>query len=327
VLLRASLAVGLALAGAVCLGQSEEQSAPNGASGRRIVTTSWKVGMEVTADGGAFHRIVGTTTVPMDWREQRVRVVNEDRSPGVSISFQTIEDVARQMVVKIPSLGDGQQARAIVTLEIKRLLEEAPAETEGFRLPNAKRADRKLASFLGPSPFIECTSPQILELAAKVGADKEKAWEKVEAIYDWVRANVKFVDNRGGQIKGVLETLRDGTGDCDEMSSLFIALCRAKAIPARTVRVPGHVYPEFCLLDESGKGRWFPCQAAGTRAFGFMPDPRPVVQKGDKFLVPDPEAGGKKKKTVRYLPDTLIGLPGGGGGKLRLRLVCEQVEP
>lgn len=321
------LAVGFALAAAVCLGQSDEEAVPDGASGRRIVTTSWKVGMEVTADGGAFHRIVGTTTVPMDWREQRVRVVKEDRPPGVSISYQTIDDVARQMVVKIPSLADGQQARAIVTLEIKRLLEKPPAEAERFRLPNAKRADRKMASFLGPSPFIECTSPQIVELAAKVGADQEKAWEKVEAIYDWVRANVKFVDNRGGQIKGVLETLRDGTGDCDEMSSLFIALCRAKAIPARTVRVPGHVYPEFYLLDESGKGRWFPCQAAGARAFGFMPDPRPVLQKGDKLLVPDPEAGGRKKTTVRYLPDTLVGLPGGGGGKLRLKPVCEQVEP
>ena len=38
--------------------------------------------------------------------------------------------------------------------------------------------------------------------------------------------------------------------------------------PARTVRVPGHVYPEFYLLDEDGKGRWFPCQVSGTRDFG-----------------------------------------------------------
>ena len=65
------------------------------------------------------------------------------------------------------------------------------------------------------------------------------------------------------------------------MSSLFVAICRADGIPARLVRVPGHCYPEFYLLDRDGKGRWFPCQAAGTRAFGGMPDPRPILQKGD----------------------------------------------
>jgi hypothetical protein len=125
-------------------------------------------------------------------------------------------------------------------------------------------------------------------------------------------------------LKGALAALRDGTGDCDELSSLFIALCRANDIPARTVRVPGHCYPEFYLLDAQGKGRWYPCQAAGTRAFGGMPDPRPILQKGDN--VPGIDPSTKKRVRYRFLPENLIGLPAGPGGNLKLQLVCEPVK-
>ena len=52
------------------------------------------------------------------------------------------------------------------------------------------------------------------------------------------------------------------------------------------VWVPGHCYPEFYLEDAEGRGHWIPCQAAGTRAFGSMPEHRPILQKGDNFRVP-----------------------------------------
>jgi hypothetical protein len=197
------------------------------------------------------------------------------------------------MNVTIPGLRDGEEAKAIVTFEIRRSLQAAPDETGGFVRPNARRLDSKQAGYLRPSPYIESTDAAIVEAAKTIGADKETAWAQVEAIYDWVREKVTFKDNRGGTVKGAVDTLRDGVGDCDERTSLFIALCRAKGIPARTVRVPGHCYPEFCLLDPNGAGRWFPCQAAGTRAFGAMPDPRPILQKGDNVASLDPRTRGR----------------------------------
>lgn len=289
------------------------------------MTQKWRIGMVVTADGGGFRGIKGTVAVPMDWPpEQRVRVVERDLSPEVAVRYDTIKEVARQMIVSIPGLKAGEEAKAIVTFEVRRSLQAAPDDTGAFKLPNAKRSDTKLATYLRPSPYIESSAAEIIEAAKTVGADQENAWAQVEAIYDWVREKVKFEDNRGGTVKGAVDTLREGTGDCDEMTSLFIALCRAKGIPARTVRVPGHCYPEFCLLDPNGANRWFPCQAAGTRAFGAMPDPRPVLQKGDNVPSFDPQT--KKKTQVRFLPETLVGLPTGGGGRLRWKLVCEPVN-
>ncbi len=290
----------------------------------RVAVQRWRVGMVITAEGGGFKRIVGATTVPMDWPEQRVRIVGQDLSPGVTVSYQVIEGAARQMVIRVPSLQAGREARAIVTFEIKRLLPVPPEETGGIEAPHPKRLDRKFLVYLAPSPYIESESPAIKAAAREATAGKEQAWDRVEAIYDWVREKIQYKDNRGGKVRSAVEALADGVGDCDEMTSLFVAMCRSAEVPARTVRVPGHCYPEFYLLDKEGQGRWFPCQATGSRAFGGMPDPRPILQKGDNVAAIDPAT--KKKVKHRFLPETLMGFPTGGGGSLSPRLVCEQVD-
>ena len=123
---------------------------------------------------------------------------------------------------------------------------------------------------------------------------------------------------QAGPIKGALAGLKDGTGDCEELTSLFIALCRAADIPARTVWVQGHCYPEFYLEDEKGDGHWFPCQAAGSREFGGIVETRPILQKGDNFK---PHPGQKKHQ--RYLAEYLTGTPVGNAGKPTIRAVRE----
>ncbi len=112
--------------------------------------------------------------------------------------------------------------------------------------------------------------------------------------------------------------LNDKTGDCEELTSLFIALCRASKIPARTVWVPEHCYPEFYLVDDDGKGHWFPCQAAGTRCFGGIPELRPILQKGDNFK--DPE---RPRERQRYVSEFLKG--SGGAGKPTVKFIRQVV--
>ena len=294
------LSLGLTVSAA---GQFQEAD-PKGPQLGETVVQKWRIGVIVTAGAGACRGIVATTSVPTDWPEQQVRILDEELSPGVRVTYRMIDGAVKEMTAKIPSLAAGQQAKAIVTFEVKRSWQLPPKDTDLYVLPNARRLDRKLRAFLVPSPYIESAEPRIKALASQVGADEEKAWSRVEAIYDWVRENIQFQDNRGGRVKGTPETLRDGTGDCDEMTSLFIAICRAASIPARTVRVPGHCYPEFYLEDDEGRGHWFPCQAAGTRAFGEMPEHRPVLQKGDNLRLRDPQT--KRMTRYRFLPDNLI---------------------
>jgi hypothetical protein len=230
------------------------------------------------------------------------------------VGYKIIDGTAKQMIVRIPNLPSGEEAKAVVTFEVTRREILPPKETDGYVLPDVKKLDRKVRVSLNPSPKIESRNRKIRDLARDIPAEKEKAWEKVEAIYDWVREHVEY---KNGPLKGALAALNDGTGDCEELSSLFIAICRAAKIPARTVWVEGHCYPEFYLEDAEGKGRWFPCQAAGSRSFGGINDLRPILQKGDNM-----RPAYKPRDRQRYLAHHLTGT----GGKPRVTWVRKEVS-
>ncbi|MEX0936978.1 MAG: transglutaminase-like domain-containing protein [Pirellulales bacterium] len=274
----------------------------------------YRIGVEVTAESGACRGLYATLPVPQDWPEQTVRVVEEDITPQVRrVQYRVLDGAVKQMIVEIPLLRSGQEARAAITLEITRREVLPPAETSQLRIPES--LDREMNIYLGPSPYIESRDSRIRRLAREVAATKDDAWGQVEAIYDYVRENVKYTN---GPLKGARRALRDGEGDCEELSSLFIAMCRANGIPARTVWVPGHCYPEFYLVNEQGQGTWFPCQAAGDRAFGAMPETRPILQKGDNFEVPE-----KPNERLRYVSEFLRGTPVPGGGKPSVKWIRE----
>lgn len=304
------------LALSVCLSNSawaqfKKPSDEQGAKLGKTTTQRWRAGMVVSAEGGACSNLIGTIPVPVDWPEQEVVVVNEDISPLARITYESIEGV-KQMIVSIPHLPAGREAKALVTFEVKRSEQLPPDDTDIYLLPEKRKLDRSIRPYLGPSPLIESTNPKIKGLAKQIGKDKEKAWERVEAIYDWVREKVKY---ENGPIKGALAALQDETGDCEELTSLFIAICRAADIPARTVWVPGHCYPEFYLIDKEGAGHWFPCQAAGSRAFGGIPETRPILQKGDNFR------DGRERK--RYMAEKVTG--GASQGRPKVKFVREIV--
>jgi len=258
--------------------------------------SQWRFGVVVRA-AGATTGIKATLPVPMDWPEQAVEIVQEEKSPGIGgVTYRTLNGGVKQMIVTIPRLSAGEEASAVMTFEINKREILEPAETVLYQIP--AKNNRELAKFLQPSPYIESKDARITALAEELAAGKEQGWERTAAIFDWVRANVKY--EFAEQIKPAVAALKDGQGDCEELSSLFVALCRASKIPARAVWVPGHTYPEFYLVDDRGQGHWFPCQAAGAkREFGSMHEDRPILQKGDNFLVP--EERGPQRYVKQFL--------------------------
>jgi len=264
----------------------------------------YRVGLRVAAEGGPCRGLYATLPVPAEWPEQKVRIVEEDFSRGVrGPQYRSLGGVT-QMVVSIPSLPAAGKEHAIVVFELERAAIVAPEDVAGWRIPD--KPDRGLRTFLGPGPYIESRDPKIVKFAAEA-AGEHAGWRRVEAIYDAVREKVEY---RNGDLKGARRALADGWGDCEELTCLFIAAVRSQGIPARTVWVEGHCYPEFYLENAAGEGCWHPCQAAGTRAFGSMPDQLPILQKGDAFR--DPDRPGKQ---LRYVAEFLKGSAGAGGGR------------
>lgn len=324
----------------------EAGPAPGGAELGEAKAGRWKIGVTITAVGGPCAGVTGYVPIPMDWPEQDVRVVEEDISTSVKTSHKTVDGTVRLMVVKIGRLGSGETANALVTYEVTHRPQLAPERTDQYVMPDARKMPRAVRRYLSTSPKIESKDSKIRKMADEIlgketsnksdddassktseqpddalqtessDAESLTPWEQVETIYDWVRENVNY--KRGPQ-KSALETLKDRTADCEGMTALFIALCRAKGIPARTVWVQGHCYPEFYLEDPEGKGHWFPCQVSGDRSFGGIPETRPIFQKGDNFRQP-----GNTREHVHYLHTLVTG--NRAAGKPRVRDVCEAVD-
>lgn len=314
--LRLALTVVIAWLGAAVPASAQfKDGEPGGATVGKAQTSRWRTGMVIKAVGGACRGMHGYAPVPTDWPEQQVTIVEEEISPEVKIRYEMVNNGVKIMNVRIRQLAAGQEAKALVLVEIRRSAILPPENTDVYVLPDVKKLPRAVRPYLQPSPKIESRDPRIRDVAKKVGVDQEKAWDRVEAIYDWVRDKVKY---QNGPLKGAVAALRDGDGDCEELTSLFIAICRAAGIPARTVWVPGHCYPEFYLEDDKGQGHWFPCQAAGLKEFGGIQDLRPILQKGDNFR---PPKGGRERQ--RYMAEYLTGA--GGGGKPQVRFIRESV--
>ncbi len=245
-------------------------------------TVRWRMGIKIEA-AGTVTGIVTTFAVPMDWPEQAVTLVEQDLTPHFrKPTFRELDGV-KQVVLNIPRLAAGDEAHAYFVYDIARRDIDTPEETQGLAVPKKSAA---LAKYLAPSPYIEMNDPLLKQAAIDaVPSDVTDAWKRVEAIYDYVRAKVEYKFDP--QIQPAVAAWKSGQGDCEELTSLFIALCRNQGIPARAVWIPGHCYPEFYLVDGLNEGRWYPCQAAGDHSFGRMHEPRPVLQKGDNFRLPE----------------------------------------
>lgn len=288
-------------------------------------------GLVIRAEGGAFRNIVGTRTVPMDWPDQQsVRVIKEELPPGVTITYTTLEDTGRQMLVKIPFLAAGKESRVVVTFAIAPLPTVPLADPAALRLPAASALDRKLALYLAPSRFSESDDPGVRQTAAEVAGGQTSGWEKVQALHAWVKQNIRFTPS-AGQERGAAQTLRTRTtSDEADPKSLAVALCRAQGIPARLVMIarPGasdHCYYEFYLLDTDGQGHWLAADAVVEAALRPAKAARTVVlQKGDDVTVIDPQS--KRRVKHRFLGDSLQGLPQGRDARLQLQLISRFVD-
>lgn len=257
----------------------------------------WDFGVRITANGNASG-ILATAPIPIDWPEQRVEIVSQQKSDTVGrISIKNLTQNSKQLLCKINRLKSGQVAEVVVRVKVTKSHIAAPVDPSNLKF--ATKVPPQLRQYLRPSPYIESKHPRIRKIAAEVGVEEGLSdWQRVEAVYEWVRENVKYKFDT--QIHSCLDAIDMGHGDCEELSSLFIAICRAKGIPARAVWIPGHTYPEFYLTDDAGNDHWIPCQAAGSYQFGSMTESRPILQKGDRFKLPD------NPKPVRYIQPVLV---------------------
>jgi hypothetical protein len=232
--------------------------------------------------------------VPVEHPEQKIDEVKLE-TDGCEATLRETAPGAGQILLAADSIVGGQTIRAIA--HYKLTIQKQFFAYEKDQFPAAQKLPREIReTALGNSPGIQTSDAAVKKLADTLAADLAHPWDKAQAFAKWIPLNIRPQIQPYAGVRGALEKR---LGDCQEMSALFVALCRSAGIPARLVWVPNHNWSEFYLIDEKGAGHWIPVDTACYRWFGWIGAHELVLQKGDRVRVPE------QNRTFRLLEDWL----------------------
>ncbi len=126
--------------------------------------------------------------------------------------------------------------------------------------------------------FIDPMNPDIVAIAANIQqqADQNNTFVLAKAVFTWLKQHIQYQThpNESG-VQPVSVTLARGTGDCDDLSFLYVSLCRACQIPARYIRgflitnngngsvtATAHAWTEVFIGGMIGNKGWLPVECS-----------------------------------------------------------------
>jgi transglutaminase-like putative cysteine protease len=163
----------------------------------------------------------------------------------------------------------------VVTIDVDAELYRYDLNTAAKNRRGEPESSDRLKPWLVHEKFIEKDAPEIQAAAKIIGGNDEL--DTIRNIMAFVHQKVRF-SGYDETDHGALWALKNGKGDCTEFSDLFVALCRAKNIPARVW--------EGYLTDDIPKGdtaKHIRAEAY-TRKHGWVPfDALHVLRGNAKF--------------------------------------------
>lgn len=137
-------------------------------------------------------------------------------------------EIRHDALVGVPSVPDNQ--------EFSGLTPRAPVSLVELPQP--------LLRYTLPSRY--CDSDKLLQFAWRKFGAIERGLPQVQAVSDWVHANIEYRFGSGRSDTSASEVIAQGYGVCRDFAHTMIALCRALNLPARYVT--GHL-PDIGYLD------------------------------------------------------------------------------
>ena len=174
---------------------------------------------------GETHNIEFTVLVPKTI-PGRQNIISTKYSPGPSGIFDKNENRYAKFIFNKP----GRQEE--VKISVKAELFRYDLFTARKNRDIYYRRNEQLDDFLIHEKYIEKDHRRIQEIAEEIEGETEI--EIVKNIYDYVLDNMEY-SILGRNNFGAIKAAQFGKGDCTEYSDLFVALCRARNIPARVI--------------------------------------------------------------------------------------------
>ncbi|KYK33669.1 MAG: hypothetical protein AYK22_06355 [Thermoplasmatales archaeon SG8-52-3] len=122
--------------------------------------------------------------------------------------------------------------------------------------------------------FIDPKNPAISNIANQVllNVDTNNSFLVAKELFKWLKQNTDYkIHFDNDNVQTAIYTLQCRSGDCDDLSFLYISLCRSINVPARFIRgfiveennaIP-HAWVEVFVGGEIGDNGWIPVECAG----------------------------------------------------------------
>lgn len=246
---------------------------------------------------GNGQRYTAGIVVPTDWPEQKVELL-EEKAHNATGRVEKVGEGGAMLIVRTSAVPAGQYAEVIHRYRVH--VDPVAPGLSRDDFPDNVSPNRAMSDYLKPSPGIESRDDSIVKLSKELSESAPHPWDYAHAAFDWAHKEIRYQE---GDYTSAAAAVANHVGDCEEKASVFIALCRARGIPARTVWVPKHCWAEFYLVDNAGNGHWIPAHTSGPAWFGQMRSANVILQKGDNFRPPQ-----KTGKPSRLLAPWLRGL-------------------
>ena len=172
-----------------------------------------------------------------------------------------------------------------------------PAEVQLY-----DESDPLYALYTQSERFIESSDPQIMSIANRVAGEEKNPYLIARKFYDYVIDTYSY-QLLGKGLIGAKQLVTTSKGECGDYSALFVALSRARGIPARPVvgywAISGieqtHVWAEF-YIEPFG---WIPVDPTIGQSdhdnrdyyFGNMDNQRVILNKGYNLALDPPGPG------------------------------------
>jgi transglutaminase-like putative cysteine protease len=158
---------------------------------------------------------------------QDVQHVNFSVDPSWIITDEQGNRIAHFIVNIAP--GKVSEISILVLVE----LNETPY-TIPFNYASYNSTSQIFQEYTKPEEYVESDNPMIIEVAGNITSSYNDPLNVSKVICTWVNQNLNY-SGFSSEARGALWALTNKNGDCTEYSDLFIALCRAKGIPARLI--------------------------------------------------------------------------------------------
>jgi len=227
----------------------------------------------------------GNFEIKYDCDLPEVLIGSTSTSTPLTMGYQEIELVNNDMVRwDIKNNGEHSYELGIIA--------DVEAESYIFSDINGKNAD-SLDEIRNNNPniFNQYTSSQIVNNTVYIDANNSgiktvaenilnqtsssNSFTLAKELFIWLKNNIDYqVHNGEGGVQTADQTFKIKTGDCDDLSFLYVSLCRSVNLPARFIRgflveennevasAVAHAWAEVFIGGDLGFNGWLPVECA-----------------------------------------------------------------